>query len=319
MTDEPEQKAKPLTRAQLKLLDAGDVIFAEAATEKEAAYMARELVQATLPHKNPGNVEAWTRKNGNLTLAMQPGFNIKENKSYGYPFGTIPRLVLFWITSEAIKTKSRRLDLGSSLAGFMHELGLNPDTGGGKRGDAKRLRDQMERLFNARISFQSTVTKGSRRGEARINMTIAGKSVLWWSEKDPNQTTLWGSWVELGQDFYEAITAAPVPVDIRALKALKSSALALDLYSLLTYEAYRAQKSGKERFISWENLHSQLGADYSTAKNFATKARAALRKIGVVYPTLQLGSMKGGLTISAYALPAINTRERVTIDGETTP
>src|SRR5947208_13422514 len=64
MADETDYK--PLTRAQSKLLDAGDLIYGEPATTKDAAFIARELVQATLPHKNPGNVEAWQRTNGNV-------------------------------------------------------------------------------------------------------------------------------------------------------------------------------------------------------------------------------------------------------------
>jgi len=75
----------------------------------------------------------WTRRNGDVTLAIQPGINIRTGKSYGYPYGTIPRLLLFWITTEAVRIRSRRLELGNSLNGFMAELGLNPDTGGGMR------------------------------------------------------------------------------------------------------------------------------------------------------------------------------------------
>ena len=42
----------------------------------------------------------------------------------------------------------------------------------------------------------------------------------------------------LGEKFFAAITAYPVPVDMRALRALKRSPLALDLYAWLSYEAY---------------------------------------------------------------------------------
>lgn len=40
---------------------------------------------------------------------------------------------------------------------------------------------------------------------------------------------------ELGEDFFKMVTASPVPVDMRALRALKRSPLALDLYAWLTY------------------------------------------------------------------------------------
>ena len=66
--------------------------------------------------------------------------------------------------------------------------------------------------------------------------------------REPDQRVLWGSWIELGELFYAAITSAPVPVDMRALKALKRSPLALDLYAWLTFQAFRAHQSDQPRF-----------------------------------------------------------------------
>ncbi len=129
---------KPLTRAQRKLLDASAFIFGEGMTPKVAAFMARQLVQASLPHRNPGNMPAWNRTNGHLTLTIRPGRDHKQDQPLGYPYGTIPRLLLFWIATEAVKTKNRQLELGSSLSAFMAELGLSSATGRGKRGDARR-------------------------------------------------------------------------------------------------------------------------------------------------------------------------------------
>lgn len=296
-----------LTHAQFKLLNAADEIWNNPATEKEATYIARQLMQATLPHSDPGNVPVWTRKNGNLTLAIQPGVNIETKKSYGYPYGTIPRLLLFWMTTEALRTKSRHLELGNSLSAFMAELGLNPDNGslGAKRSDARRLKDQMERLFNAFISFQGDFQHETRIGTARHNMLVARKTVLWWNLSNPDQQALWGSWVELGKDFYKAIISTPVPVDIRALKALKNSPLALDLYSWLTYEAYRAHKKSQSRFISWKLLHNQFGAEYAEVRNFQQKARGALTKVKQIYPSLQLGRKRGGIEILPQSFPAL--------------
>jgi hypothetical protein len=97
-----DKKTKPLTHAHTKLIDASVVIYGEAATKKDAAFIARELVQVSLPHSNPGNIPVWTRTNGNVTLAIQPGADITAGKSYGYPYGTIPRLLLFWMTTEGL-------------------------------------------------------------------------------------------------------------------------------------------------------------------------------------------------------------------------
>ena len=39
------------------------------------------------------------------------------------PFGNFPRLLMAWVCTEAVRTQSRVLLLGSSLAGFMRTLG----------------------------------------------------------------------------------------------------------------------------------------------------------------------------------------------------
>ena len=301
-----------LTSAQRKLIESATLILGAAADAKDAAYVARELVQASLPHSNPGDVPLWTRRNGDVTLAIQPGMNIRTGKSYGYPYGTIPRLLLFWITTEAVRVRSSRLELGHSLNGFMAELGLNPDTGGGKRGDAKRLRDQMERLFRSRFTLERYESQEDQVSNGWIDMQVAPKGQLWWSEKQPDQGALWGSWIELGEDFYRAITAAPVPVDMRALRALKRSPLALDLYAWLTYEAFRAQHSRRPRFETWAQLHGHMGGEYADLDNFRKKVKGALKKIRVVFPGLKLGLRQGGIEVLTESRPAMQSREITT-------
>lgn len=263
----------------------------------ESAFMARQLVQATLPHKNPGNVPAWSRRNGNLTLTIRPGWDYKKKKNIGYPYGTIPRLLLFWITTEAVRTQSRKLELGESLSDFMRYLGLNYYTGGGKRGDIKRLKNQMERLLRANISLDLEKEGKEITGKRWLDMQVAPEGELWWDVKNPNQSSLFCSWIELSDKFYNAIVSAPVPVDMRALKALKRSPLALDFYSWATYTAYQTQKNEKGRSISWEWLHKQFGAEYGKTDEFARNAWNALIKVQQVYPDLNLERVRGGINI----------------------
>lgn len=295
-----------ITRQQEKLLDAAEAIRLDP-DKVEAAFIARQLVQATLPHSDPGDVSAWSRTNGNLTLTIRSGWDAKKGKAIGYPYGTLPRLILFWITTEALRTKKRHLELGKSLTDFMREIGLNPENGGtgAKRSDARRLREQMNRLFRALISFDQ-----SEDGRNTwLDMQIAPKGMLWWDEKQPDQPMLWKSWIQLSEDFFNAITAAPVPVDMRALKALKKSPLALDLYAWANYTAFRAQRKGQSRFLSWEKLHDQLGGEYTSMKDFGHKARQALRKVQIVYSELAVEFEKGGVRILPCK-PAITIKER---------
>jgi len=286
----PQELLPLISPQRMKLISvAGDIRLDP--DKIESAFMARQLVQATLPHKNPGNVPDWSRKNGDLTLTLRPGWDEKKRKQIGYPYGTIPRLLLFWITTEAIRTKNPRIELGNSLAQFMEELGLDPYQGG-KRSDVKRLQDQMKRLFQSTISFNQYT-----KGEAWLNMQVAPKGMLWWDEKQPQQDTLWKNWIQLGEDFFKAITSSPVPIDMRALRALKRSPLALDFYAWASYTAYQTQRTGQSRSLSWEMLHEQFGSEYKKVDEFARKAWNALLKVQAVYPELNVERIRGGITV----------------------
>lgn len=283
-----------------KLIDAAvDIRMNPEAVER--SYMARQLVQCTLPHSDPGDVSVWTRTNGALTLAIRPYVDLKTHKTL-YPYGSIPRLLLFWLVTEATQKKTRRIRLGHSLDAFMREIGLNPRTGGGKRGDAARLHEQMTRLFGALISFHDE----RAHSVSWVNMPVTRAGTLWWDPARSQQDNLWESWIELGEDFYAAITAAPVPVDMRALRALKRSPLALDLYAWLTYTAYSASRKNKPRVVPWEGLHGQMGAEYAQLRDFKIRANMALKKIQLVYPGLKVESTATALVIhpSRTAIPS---------------
>ena len=60
------KEAMPLSQTTNRILDAAVEVRQEP-DAYEIAYLARELVQCTLPHTNPGDVPAWSRTNGNLT------------------------------------------------------------------------------------------------------------------------------------------------------------------------------------------------------------------------------------------------------------
>lgn len=267
--------------------------------ETDKAFLARDLVQVTLPHSNPGDVTVWGRTNGNLTLSIQPGWTVDRTtgqpKSIGLPYGNVPRLLLFWITTEALRKRDRKLMLGDSLGHFMRQLDLTPT--GGVSGSIPRLKTQMERLFRAKISFELRERSGELTGVQWLDMPVAPKGELWWNHKHPDQTTLFGSWIELGESFYDAIIASPVPVDLRALRALKRSPLALDLYAWSTYRTHRVNVAGRSQFIPWRGLAKQFGGDYADVKNFKRKAKEALRKVQAVFPGLHLEDCSGGFVI----------------------
>jgi hypothetical protein len=294
--------------AQQNLLEAATTIRMDP-DSTEAAFLARHLVQCTLPHSNPGNVDRWLRRNGDLALVLRAGWDTRKDRSVGYPYGSIPRLLLFWLTTEAVRLKRRRLELGNSLDGFIRAVGLDPHTGGGKKSDAKRLRDQMNRLFRCHISFDRTAGKGNRW----LDMQVAPEGEFWWDPKQPDQPVLWGSWIELGEKFFEAIIASPVPLDMRALRALKRSPLALDLYAWAAYKVWIVNKRNEPQFIPWQSLLEQLGGDYDPKRidRFKDKVKATLRKVQTVFPGgLKYSCERNGVIFFPGAKAAITTREK---------
>jgi hypothetical protein len=308
----PRPTKKP-SHAEQQLLDAAVKVRQDPPDPDELAFMARELVQCTLPHSDPGQLPFWVRRNGNFTLSIVSQFDPQTGKLVGYPYGSLPRLLLFWLTSEAVRTGNRKLELGTTYNEFLRAIGLNPQTGGGKRGDGPRVRNQSRRLFTSNISFiyaeqpNTPVARGAYR-EARINMNVTSRMMLWWDPKLPDQMTLWDNWIELGDEFFKALTAAPVPLDMRALRALKRSPLALDLYAWSTHKALTVARKGRAQFVPWRGLKAQFGSDYKDTQNFRRKAEDALKKIQAVYPGLKLGQATGGLVVLPSSRPAVASK-----------
>ena len=119
-------------------------------------------------------------------------------------------------------------------------------------------------------------------------MNVAPKGQLWFDPTDPEQDTLFDSWIELGESFFDSITSAPVPLDMEAIRALKRSPLALDLYAWLVYRAYTVTQKNKPAFIGWNTLRNQLGCEIGRARDFKSKAKDALNKVVTVYPGLRI-------------------------------
>jgi hypothetical protein len=80
------------------------------------SFYARLFVQAGMPHTDPHTSEH-LRSNGALTLTMM------APQVVGLPYSSLPRLLLSWVTTEAVRTKQRRLLLGNTLRSFMDQLG----------------------------------------------------------------------------------------------------------------------------------------------------------------------------------------------------
>lgn len=264
----------------IKLINESLAIQAEEAKEAGTlGFMARALVQATMPHRDP---KEWffERTNGAFTLTMMAPPKV------GLPYGSVPRLLLAWITTEAVRTRSRDLALGDSLSGFMRELGMVPT--GGRWGSITRLREQSRRLFTTAISC---LYEGENRG-GEIGFRLVDKHVLWWNPKSPDQRELFASTLTLSEPFFKEVISHPVPIDLRALKALSRSPLALDIYTWLTYRMSYLQR---ETTVPWAALEVQFGAGYKRTRDFKAAFVEHLKSVLAVYREAKASGTDRGL------------------------
>jgi hypothetical protein len=260
-----------LKARQRSLIDEALQIEQEEARSADAiGFMSRTLAQVTLPHVDPKTLY-YERTNGKLLLA------VRGHKSYGVPFGTIPRIVLAWMCSEAVRTKSPILELGLSAADFSRKLKMHYN---GR--DLARLKKQALALARAVISVDGLDAATSALAYEDIKITSRG--FVFWSDKNPEQKCIWESILTLTDDFYKSVVTRPVPIDMRALHALSKSPLAMDIYTWLVYRMFVLRVSGHgQALIPWAGLKEQFGNGYADGakglNNFKVNFKRRLKEV----------------------------------------
>jgi hypothetical protein len=280
-----------------------DLVFIARAVELredpgEIGYHPRLFCQLALPYKDPGELPFWERRNGDFTLTVRPAIETAPDgrRRVGYPFGTVPRLMLSWLATEVVRTREAEVLLGDSLSGFMRELGMGAPTGGAN-GTITRLRRQTNRLFDATISAGY---HGDPTRDVGHNFMIATAKSLWWSSADRNadQAALLPSTVRLSDEFYRELIEHPVPVDLDALRLLQASPLRLDIYAWLTHRnSYAKARS----HITWAQLRNQFGSNTADTRQGRAKFRELftrqLRYVLTVYPAARVDAVAEGLIV----------------------
>ena len=288
--------ATPQSRHHFTRFDQVNQLVTASEADPDLGFMARLMALCSLPRTNPGNRKEYKRVNGPYTLIMTA---IGDNK---LPFGSLPRLLLAWVCTEAVQTQSRELILGKSLSEFMRTLGMEP-VGGGATGARTRLRNQLRRLFNAHVRL----IHEHEHGEQFISSAIADRGEFWWNERKPDAPVLFDSKIRLGEDFFNEIIRHPVPIDMNTLTALKRCALGLDLYLWLTYRTFALRAPLR---LTWQQVYRQFGlhpdqaSDKNTVQMFRRNILRELKKIKLAWPGLSY-AIAPGLLILHPSRPAI--------------
>ena len=276
----------PQARHSFTVADQVDRLVWASEAAPDRGFMARTMALCSLPRSNPGNRLQYKRVNGRYTLIMY------SSGQYKLPFGNLPRLILAWVCTEAVRTQSRVLVLGRSLSEFMRALGVYDSSGRTQT----RLRNQMKRLFGCSVSL---IYEDAQR-EATATAVIADLTDFWWNPKRPNEPMLWESKIQLSEPFFNEIIRHPVPLDMNTLTALKRSALGLDLYLWLVYRTFPLRAPLR---LTWRQVYRQFGANPAQASDknivnaFRTKCLRELKKIKLAWPGLNYATAPGVLIL----------------------
>ncbi len=294
-----DKEPQPLiTGKQLELLKkAVEIEQTDAKAVGMVGYQARLWAQVSLPYRNPGDVPKWVRQNGSMRLVVRPGeVTTSTGEHYdAFPYGVVPRLLLTWMATEAVRQGDRELALGPSLASFMRSVGMQPR--GGK--DVKAFNQQVQRLAKCSMTVEDS-RPNVLVGE---NFQFADAWSLWWTPKDGPNEMLWPSTITLSQRYFDSIKAAPIPIDLRALAALRAhggGGLPIDVY---TWLAHRMSYLRSSTLVPWNLLAVQFGSQYKLERQFKAELLKALAKVKLVYPSVKVTPTDDGLLLSPSPTP----------------
>ena len=284
--------AKTLTPTTERILDAHVELLGEQ-EPSELAFLHTVLAQCGLPYREP-SARDYIRENGRSSLIISAGHLLdpKTRKPVlqGIPYGAKPRLLMIHLCTEAVRTKTPKIDVGGSMSAFMRELGLKVT--GGQQGSIARFKEQLNRLAASRLQLIVNFDDHA----AVMNPAPIIQRFDVWFPTDPNQRTLWPSEVTLSKEFFDTLTKHALPLDPRSIRALQHSARALDSYTWLAHRLPRVRNRNGDR-VSWAALQTQFGPDMADWRSFKRHMLIALKQVLAVYPKARVEQVEGGLLL----------------------
>jgi hypothetical protein len=286
---------KPLTRIEERLVS---MPVPGAEEDVSILYQHSVLCQTCMPYRDPGTeTRAWQRSNGRVSLRIQAGNAYDAGQDtwidVGLPHGPKPRLVLYHLNAEALRTQSPLLELEDSLTAFVKRtLGLDP---GGRT--IRTVKDQLTRLASADFRFGM--------GQDGRSVTIKGSVIdgfELWTPKNDKQRVLWPTTVQFSPTYFESLMQHAIPLNEEAIARLSHSAMGLDVYTWLAQRLHRIDPR-KGALVPWVSLKQQFGYDYGRMVDFRRVFGRTLLQVKAVYRDAKFSLDAQGMRLSHSAPP----------------
>lgn len=281
--DEPSPVEGRLIDARIRLFEAGE--------EQHPVFSHSVLTQVSLPYRRLRNeqgneLRVWERTCGPASLSLEAGRLPAQGggwRDVGLPFGPRARLVLLYLSSEAVRAQSPVVEVEENLTQFAKALGLAV---GGR--DLRSLREQATRLsvVSMRIAFEGDGWSNQFQGPVFSKLRVGYGT--------GDQLGLFSPIVAFSPTFYESLRTHAVPLRREAVGALKHSARALDIYAWLASRLWRVNRPV---FLRWALLHKQFGREGTNRGSFRRAFRTALQQALYVYEDARVDVEKEGLRL----------------------
>lgn len=281
-----------VTRSDLKLIEASAQIMGQSPTGNDFAFIHAVMCQVGLPRSEVQG-DSFMRQSGAAWVNVQAGL-LDEGSGpvlQPVPYGPMPRLALAWVSTYAKRHNTCEIPIGDSAADFLRLMDMDDQ---GAR--YATLRKQVNSLAACRLQFGY---KGRTYNGQPINQFDA-----WVSNRGTGQRALWPGVMILSDHYFRELVENAVPLDNRALHALKGSAFALDVYTWLAHRLHRIE--GRPLVLHWANMREQFGQEYqgkNANKDFKKEFLKSLCSVLPVYPQAQVKQVRGGLMLMASPPP----------------
>ena len=266
------------------------------------------LMQCFLPQGRKEGREH-IQHHGRVSLVVRAGWRMDPSTPgaltpAAIPWGSRARLVLHYVTSEAIRTQNPEIDMGQSLRNFLHRIGVPI---GGK--NARLVTEQVHDVAGADI-----ILSGWEERRAVQHRATVANTVSFWLEYDERQQSFWRPSMTLSREFFEAINSRPVPMDSRHIALLGRSARRIDLYCWLTYRTAGIPR-GQAAVIPLNRLQPIFAPDMAAqhARQFRAMLRRDLVAIAKLHPFQ--AEVKGDLLRLRRTRPPIPHRASTLLGG----
>src|SRR5215208_551047 len=171
-------RAQALDKAERQAIDAAYEVLSD---EKGRIGIAHAgFAMAALPHKKTREA-IWEKDGGTVKLLVESGLDAERNP-VGIPYGSIARMILLYLQTQAVRTRSREIELGASMNAWLKAMDIPV---GGKT--YRVVREQSRRISRCRLTF----FRRTEKAEIVTNGAFVRDAILPLNPDAPEQLPLW--------------------------------------------------------------------------------------------------------------------------------